>query len=459
MDTVLRHVTVPLENTPRAFVNHPQLPYFYVIQSDNNTLSAHNRKLLTQQSQQNGEANGDAESKSAAEELPPAEFGYPKAKGHWASCLQAVNPIGFDASTGPVLTDEEDGRRLEPEGVVATHYFEPNECPTALTAVTFENYPDEVFLVVGTALDLVVAPRSHSGGYIHVYRLIDQGRTLEFVHKTKVDGPPTALAAFQGKVLAGVEKNLVLYGLGIRQMLRKSQALSAVPNLITSIEVMGSRIVLGDVQESVTYAVYKPIENKLIPFADDSVARWTTCTAMVDYDTVAGGDKFGNVWLVRAPKKASEEADEEGAAGHLLNEKGYLGGTPNRLELLIHNFTHDIPTSMVKTSLISGQKEMLIYSGLQGSITALIPFDSREDANFFQQLEAEMRKEEPPLVGRDHLVYRGYYVPVKGVVDGDLCERFFLLGREGRERVAGELERSVREVVRKVSDLRTKFAF
>ena len=455
LDTVLKHVTVPLENTPRAFVNHPQSPYFYIVQSDNNTLSAHNRKLLTAQQNSNGDTNGE----SKAEELPPKEFGYPKAKGHWASCLQAVNPIGFDSSTGPILTDEEDGRRLEPEGIVATEYFDANECPTSLTAVTFENYPDEVFLVVGTALDLVVAPRTHSGGYIRVYRLNDQGRSFEFVHRTKVDSPPTAVAAFQGKVLVAEGRNLLMYGLGIRQMLRKSQALKAVPNLITSIDVMGSRIVLGDVQESVTFLVYKPIENKLIPFADDSVARWTTATTMVDYDTVAGGDKFGNVWLVRAPKKASEEADEEGAAGHLLNEKGYLGGTPNRLNLLIHNFTHDIPTSLLKTSLISGQKEMLIHAGLQGSITALIPFDSREDANFFQQLEQEMRKEEPPLVGRDHLVYRGYYVPVKGVVDGDLCERFFLLDRERRERVAGELERSVREVVRKVSDLRTKFAF
>jgi splicing factor 3B subunit 3 len=450
LDTVLRHVTVPLENTPRAFINHPQLPYFYIIQSDNNTLSAQNRKRLVEQ-QQNGEG--------ADEELPPRDFGYPKARNHWASCLQSVNPIGYDSATGPILVDEEDGRRLEPEGIVETVHFDSNECPTALTAVTFESYPDEVFVIVGTALDLVVAPRSHSGGYIRAYRLINNGRTFEFVHRTKVEAPPTALAPFQGKVLAGMERNVFMYGLGIKQMLRKAQALKAVPNLITSISTMGSRIVCGDVQESVTYLVFKPVENKIIPFADDSVARWTTATTMVDYDTVAGGDKFGNLWLVRAPKKASDEADEEGAAGHLLNEKGYLGGTPNRLELLIHNYTNDIPTSLQKTSLISGQKEMLLSSGLQGSITALIPFDSREDANFFVQLEAEMRKEEPPLAGRDHLVYRGMYVPVKGVVDGDLCERFFLLGGEARERVAGELERSVREVVRKVSDLRTKFAF
>jgi splicing factor 3B subunit 3 len=88
-----------------------------------------------------------------------------------------------------------------------------------------------------------------------------------------------------------------------------------------------------------------------------------------------------------------------------------------------------------------------------------VPFESREDVTFFSTLEMEMRKEEPPLTGRDHLVYRGYYVPVKGVIDGDLVERFLRLPREGRERIAGELDRSVREVERKIGDMRTRSAF
>ena len=32
--------------------------------------------------------------------------------------------------------------------------------------------------------------------------------------------------------------------------------------------------------------------------------------------------------------------------------------------------------------------------------------------------------EAPPLSGRDHLAYRGSYLPVKNVVDADLCEQF-----------------------------------
>jgi hypothetical protein len=76
---------------------------------------------------------------------------------------------------------------------------------------------------------------------------------------------------------------------------------------------------------------------------------------------------------------------------------------------------------------------------------------SREDVDFFQNLESHMRSEDPPLAGRDHLIYRGYYVPVKGVIDGDLCERFSLLPNDKKQMIAGELDRSVREIERKIS--------
>ena len=62
-----------------------------------------------------------------------------------------------------------------------------------------------------------------------------------------------------------------------------------------------------------------------------------------------------------------------------------------------------------------------------------------------------MRKEDPPLAGRDHLIYRGYYVPVKGVIDGDLCERYLLLPNNKNQMIAGELDRSVREMEREIS--------
>jgi splicing factor 3B subunit 3 len=94
---------------------------------------------------------------------------------------------------------------------------------------------------------------------------------------------------------------------------------------------------------------------------------------------------------------------------------------------------------------------VLLWAGLQGTIGLLIPFIGREDVDFFQALEMQMRQEDAPLAGRDHLMYRSYYIPSKGVIDGDLCERYVRLDSSLRERIAAELERDPREVERKIS--------
>jgi splicing factor 3B subunit 3 len=70
-----------------------------------------------------------------------------------------------------------------------------------------------------------------------------------------------------------------------------------------------------------------------------------------------------------------------------------------------------------------------------------------------------MRSENTSLVGRDHLAYRGYYAPVKAVVDGDLCESYSSLPYAKQQSIAGELDRTVGDVLRKLEGMRTSSAF
>lgn len=426
----LLHESIALPYTPRKFVKHPDHPLFYVIAADNNVLSPSTRnKLITESTAVNGDAVV----------LPPDDFGYPRGTGHWSSSILVVDPV----TTKSVIS------RLE---------LEENESAVSVATASFSGQDDETFLVVGTAKDMVVSPRSFSAGFLHVYRFHEDGKELEFIHKTKVEQPPLALLGFQGRLLAGIGSDLRIYDLGMRQMLRKCQA-TVTANLVVGLQTQGSRIIASDVQESVTYCVYKFQENRLIPFADDVIARWTTCTTMVDYETVAGGDKFGNLWLLRCPAKASEEADEDGSGAHLVHERQYLGGAPNRLNLMAHFYPQDIPTSIQKTSLVAGGRDLIFWTGLQGTLGMLIPFVSREDVDFFQTLEMQLASQNPPLLGRDHLIYRSYYAPSKGTIDGDLCETYFLLPNDKKQVIAGELDRSVREVERKISDMRTRAAY
>lgn len=406
-------------------MKHPDQPYFYTIEADNNTLPPDLRDQLLAEAKTEA-VNGEAK------ELEPEVFGYPRGNRRWASCINVIDPIA------------------EVPEVLQTIHLGGNEAATSVAIAPFTAQESENFLIVGTGKDMIVNPRGFSEGWLHVYRFQENGRELEFIHKTQLDEPPVALLPFQGRLLVGMGKTLRIYDLGVKQMLRKAQA-EVSGQQIVSLNTQGSRIVVGDVQQGITYVVYKPATNKLIPFVDDAIARWTTCSTMVDYESVAGGDKFGNMYIVRCPAKASEEADEEQSGLHLVNARDYLHGTPHRLNLMCHFFTQDIPTSITKTSLVVGGQDVILWSGIMGTIGVFIPFVSREDADFFQSLEQHLRTEDPPLAGRDHLMYRGYYAPVKGVIDGDLCERYTLLPNDKKLMIAGELDRSVREIERKIS--------
>jgi splicing factor 3B subunit 3 len=419
---------IPLEYTPRNFARNPWCPIFYAIQGEAHTMS----KATVQSIQQ--QANGNAQE----------VIGLPRAASHWASCIQAIDPVTSKA-------------------VTSTIYLEDNETALCCACVPFESKEWEVYLIVGTAQDLNPPPttsayKGRGGGYLHVYKLLEEGKKLELVHKTRYASPIYAVHPFKGRVAVGVANELLLYDIGSTAMLRKSRGI-AVPNTIVTIESSGDRLICGDVMESVTYVVFKAKGNRMIPFVDDVIQRWTTATAMIDYETTAGGDKFGNLWVVRCPEQASVEADEDGMNGFIVNERSYMGGAPYRLETRAHVFVNDIPTSIQRTPLVAGGSDVVFWSGISGTMGLLVPFLSREDVAFFTSLEQALRSEAAPITGRDHLMYRGYYVPVKGVIDGDLCERFLELGYDAKQKVAGEVDRGVKEVEKKVVEMRTRVAF
>lgn len=207
-------------------------------------------------------------------------------------------------------------------------------------------------------------------------------------------------------------------------------------------------------QDSVLFAVYKSPENRLLVFADDTQPRWVTATTMVDYNTVAAGDKFGNVFVNRLDPKISEQVDDDPTGAGILHEKGVLMGAPHKTKLLAHFHVGDVITSLHKVSLVAGGREVLLYTCLHGTIGILIPFVSKEDVDFISTLEQHMRTERLSLVGRDHLAWRGYYVPVKSIVDGDLCEMFSRLPGPKQSNIAAELDRTVGEVLKKLEQLR-----
>ncbi|KAG8834707.1 pre-mRNA-splicing factor rse1 [Serendipita sp. 399] len=423
----LKQEILPLSYTPRKFVSHPQNSYFYLIESDHRTMS---ESVIQDRIKEMSNEKVDRE----VLELDSKVFGNLHAsEGIWASCIRIVDPVNSQS--------------------VAVYPLDANEAAFSIAVVPFSARNGETLLVVGTAVDVHLTPRSCSAGYLRVYSFADGGSKLELLHKTEADDVPMSLLAFQGRLVAGVGKALRLYDIGKKKLLRKAENRQFASAIVT-LNTQGSRILAGDLNQSVYFVVYKAAENRLLIFADDVSARWTTAATMLDYNTVVGGDKFGNVFVNRLNEAVSKQVDDDPTGAGILHEKSVLMGAPHKTKMIAHFHVGDIIMSMEKVALVAGARDSIVYFGLHGTIGILTPLVSKDDVDFISTLEQHMRTENLSLVGRDHLSWRGYYTPVKAVVDGDLCEYFAKLPTQKQLAIAGELDRTVGDVLKKLESLR-----
>jgi splicing factor 3B subunit 3 len=442
---------IPLSYTPRKFVLHPKKKLLVIIESDQGAFTENERKEAKKECFEAAGENGKMEIENGGDDedkdddpLSDEQFGYPKAEAdRWVSCIRVLDP-------------------KEKESMVTE--LHDNEAAFSICTIKFHDKDLGTLLAVGTAKDLQFWPKkSSTAGFIHIYKFVkikDKDgekviESLELMHKTQVDGVPLALCQFQGRLLAGIGSVLRLYDLGRRKLLRKCEN-KLFPNTITSIHTYRDRIYVGDIQESFHYCKYRRDENQLYVFADDSVPRWLTASYHVDFDTMAGADKFGNIFFARLPQDVSDEIEEDPTGGKIKWEQGKLNGAPNKLEEIVQFHVGDVVTSMQKAAMIPGGMECMIYGTVMGCVGSLLAFNSRDDVDFFSHLEMHMRQEHPPLCGRDHMAYRSSYFPVKDVIDGDLCEQYPTLPLDLQRKIADELDRTPGEIMKKLEEVRNK---
>ncbi|KAL7978794.1 hypothetical protein Chor_013283 [Crotalus horridus] len=413
LGAVFNQVAFPLQYTPRKFVIHPESSNLIIIETDHNAYTEATKAQRKQQmAEEMVEAAGDDERELAAEmaaaflneNLPESIFGAPKAgNGQWASVVRVMNPI--------------QGNTLD------LVQLEQNEAAFSVAVCRFSNAADDWHVLVGVAKDLILNPRSVAGGFVYTYKLVNNGEKLEFLHKTPVEEVPAAIAPFQGRVLIGVGKLLRVYDLGKKKLLRKCEN-KHIANSICGIQTVGHRVIVSDVQESFIWVRYKRNENQLIIFADDTHPRWVTTACLLDYDTVAGADKFGNICVVRLPPNTNDEVDEDPTGNKALWDRGLLNGASQKAEVIMNYHVGETVLSLQKTTLIPGGSESLVYTTLSGGIGILVPFTSHEN-----------------------------------VIDGDLCEQFNSMEPNKQKNVSEELDRTPPEVSKKLEDIRTRYAF
>ena len=422
---------IPLRYTPRKFITHEESSCLIILQTDHNAIK-------------DNDSDKPQYLNFEEAEVPPkdVEYGALKTKpqsGRWASYVRVYSP-----KTQATLDEYE-----LPDNEAA---FSVTSCKFA---TSIDSKTNESLIIVGTAKDMTLYPsRKCACGFINVFKL-EEGK-LHLVHKTEVEDVPYALHAFRGRLLVGIKNMLRIYDLGKKKLLRKCEN-KTFPNFITSIAVDGNRIYVGDISESFHFVKYNTQENSLSIFADNTTPRWITASTLLDYNTIAGGDKFGNFFISRLPNEVSDDLEDTSSGKERwIWERGLLNGAPQKATEIVKFFVGSMITSMTKASLILGGPSVLLYTTITGAVGVFVPFTSKKDIDFFTQLEMQLREKNPPLCGRDHLAYRSYYFPVKSVIDGDLIEQFNDLDLATKTKISEEFQRSPNEISKKIEDMKNQ---
>ena len=152
----LSQSSVSLRYTPRAMARNPWFPLWYVVQSEGNTLSKATKDSLI----------ASKPDEEAPDEDLERHLGLPKGDRHWASCIQAIDPLGTGAPT-------------------ATIELGDNEAALSCACVPFESRQWEVYLAVGTGQHMMPGSGQQTGGFVHIYKLTEEGKSMELVHKVR----------------------------------------------------------------------------------------------------------------------------------------------------------------------------------------------------------------------------------------------------------------------------------
>jgi splicing factor 3B subunit 3 len=86
--------------------------------------------------------------------------------------------------------------------------------------------------------------------------------------------------------------------------------------------------------------------------------RYLSCALHLDYDTMAGADKFGNFCVVRIPQDMSQIIEDDPTGGKAAAISGKLNSAPHKLEPLANFHAGDLIMSLQLCTLQQGGQEV-----------------------------------------------------------------------------------------------------
>lgn len=158
---VFHQTVIPLRYTPRKMVVHPDNNNLIIIESEQNVLSQKEKEILKKEIAAKTKDNDYLK-------LKEDQIGVPYVgEGKWGSCIRMIEPYEHK--------------------LLALTEFEENEAVFSACIMTFSSTPGEMFLIVGTAKDMRLHPRTFSSASIIVFAFKEQGKKLDFLHRVRIN--------------------------------------------------------------------------------------------------------------------------------------------------------------------------------------------------------------------------------------------------------------------------------
>ena len=279
--------------------------------------------------------------------------------------------------------------------VVDTMHLEPEETPMSVISCTFADDPNEYFCVGTAFVDL--KEDEPKRGRLLVLKLT--GGKLTLVAETEVKGCVYTLAAFNGKLLAGINAKVTLFKWVKRDS--GSQELSQECGhyghiVVLQITVKGDFILVGDLMRSIALLAYKPLQGQIEEITHDFGAKWMTAQAMFDENTFVGAETGRNMFIC---KRSVEVGVEEPKNSLDTVCEFHLGGQVNVIKHgSLAMRTKDAATDVEKT---------LLYCTQEGSI-GMVMLLTPAQFEFLDQVQLRLRDIVNGVGGFDHETWRSF---------------------------------------------------
>ncbi|KAA6335923.1 MAG: putative cleavage and polyadenylation specificity factor, partial [Streblomastix strix] len=238
---------------------------------------------------------------------------------------------------------------------------------------------------------------------------------LQLKHRTAVSDVPYALCAFKGRLLAGVGKSLILFDFGMQKLLQKC-ANRGFPNFIVSISPLddgssgqGDRLVVCDISESFHIVRLRRDVNQFEIVADTTFPRYVVSHTVLDCDTVAGCDRFGQFFVERLSDEDGQDiedglievvgvpigSDQSNStngiqSSSLTLNRGQLNGAQFKTQSLCEYYLGESATAMCRSPLQPGGADCIVYGTSLGGIGVFVPIRTHDDLQFWILLEASL---------------------------------------------------------------------